>query len=405
MRRSFFGLVWFFFLLTSPLTLFADDNIPPAAWKFAIGQPPPNPGGKKPELDNIDDGFWQGAPVGGFGAGTFSRTTRGNFERWHVKAGVHKYQNVPANQFAVFTQADGEKPIAEVLSTAKPEGGTLAAWNWSYPAGSGEHAALYPKSWYVYRDQRLPVALTLEQFSPILPNNYKETSYPVAIYNWYVQNPGNKRVTVSLLFSWTNMVGWFRDRRRNSDNSITQQDRNVYRNETVQGGTMKGIVFDRIRFGPVSEEWDGQFAIAALEQPGTEITYSSMFYVLGSGSEVWQPFAATGRLPNEASDVASSGDPLAGAIAVRFTLGPNEKKVIPMVLSWDLPIVQFGGGRKWVRHYTQYFNASGTNAWEIARTGLESDQNWSEQIDAWQRPFINDESKPHRQADLSLLIP
>ena len=86
---------------------------------------PQNPGGRKPELTNIDDGYWQGAPVGGFGAGTFSRSYRGNFERWHIKAGVHKYQNVPANQFAVFEQAEGESPMAEVLSTGKPEGGAL----------------------------------------------------------------------------------------------------------------------------------------------------------------------------------------------------------------------------------------------------------------------------------------
>ena len=381
------------FLLISTVSLFGDDNIPQAAWKIAIGQPPPNPGGKKPELDIIDDGVWQGAPVGGFGAGTFSRTTRGNFERWHIKAGVHKYQNVPANQFAVFAQTDGEPALAEVLSTSKPENGMLSAWNWSYPAGAGEYAALYPKSWFAYREPRLPVTLTLEQFSPILPNNYKESSYPVALYNWYVQNPGNKPVTVSVLFSWTNMVGWFRDRRRNLD-AGSQQDYNVYRSQQIQGGAMKGIVFDRIRSGPVTEEWDGQFAIAALEQPGTEITYLSFFYPIGSGAEVWKPFAATGRLPNQAPDMASSGDPLAGAIAVRLSLGPHEKKMIPMVLSWDLPIVQFTGGRKWVRHYAQFFNASGTNAWEIARTGLENDQRWSDQIDAWQRPYISDESKP-----------
>ena len=85
---------------------------------------------------------------------------------------------------------------------------------------------------------------------------------------------------------------------------------------------------------------------------------------------------------------------MAGAIAVRFTLAPKEKKLIPMSLSWDLPVVQFGGGRKWIRHYTQFFDASGTNAWKIARTALENNQRWSDQIDAWQKPYVEDESKP-----------
>ena len=65
-----------------------------------------------------------------------------------------------------------------------------------------------------------------------------------------------------------------------------------------------------------------------------------------------------------------------------------------MALAWDFPLVQFGGGRKWVRHYTQFFDASGTNAWKIARTALENNQRWSDQIDAWQKPYIQDESKP-----------
>ena len=72
------------------------DDIPKAAWKRPIGAPLEHPGTKKPALDagHIDDGYWQGAPVGGFGAGTFSRTYRGDFARWHMKAGVHKYQTV-----------------------------------------------------------------------------------------------------------------------------------------------------------------------------------------------------------------------------------------------------------------------------------------------------------------------
>jgi non-lysosomal glucosylceramidase len=384
----------FFLILFAASLLSASDRIPAIAWRIPIGQPPANPGGRKPELTNIDDGFWQGAPVGGIGAGTFSRSYRGNFERWHIKAGVHKYQNVPANQFAVFAQAEGGAAVAQVLSTGKPEGKALSAWNWSYPAGGGDYAALYPKSWFAYRSDQLPVKLTVEQFSPILPDNYKETSYPVALYNWYAENPSNKPVTVSILFSWTNMVGWFRDTSSNFKAVLNAQNKNSFHSESLSDGKMQGIVFDRIRSGPVSEEWDGQFVIAALATPGVEVSYITNFDPGESGAEVWQPFSTTGKLPNQSPDVASAGEQMAGAIAIRFTLAPKEKKLIPMSLSWDLPVVQFGGGRKWIRHYTEFFDASGTNAWKIARTSLENDQRWSDQIDAWQKPYVEDGSEP-----------
>ena len=372
----------------------ASDQIPPVAWRIPIGQPLANPGGRDNSV-NIDDGFWQGAPVGGIGAGTFSRTYRGNFERWHVKAGVHKYQDVPANQFAVFVQPEGGAAVAQVLSTGKPQGDSLSAWNWTYPAGDGEYAALYPKSWFAYRSSQLPVALTVEQFSPVLPDNYKETSYPVAVYNWYAQNTSGKPVTVSLLFSWTNMIGWFRDTSRNFDNVLSNQDKNVYRTEAIPGGAMDGIVFDRVRTGPVSEEWDGQFAIAALASSRRRDHLSHRFRSARRWCRGLAAFLNYGSSAQPSRrDLASAGEQMAGAIAVRFTLAPNEKKMIPMALSWDLPLVQFGGGRKWVRHYTKFFGASGTNAWKIARTALENDDNWSRQIDAWQKPYVEDESKP-----------
>jgi non-lysosomal glucosylceramidase len=370
--------------------------IPAAAWRIPIGAPPANPGALRPGIKYwmIDDGYWQGAPVGGFGAGTFSRSYRGHFERWHVKAGIHKYQDVAANQFAVFAQQEGGAPVSMALAVGKPQGWTLASWNWSYPAGDGEYAALYPKSWFVYETKALPVKLTVEQFSPVLPDNYKETSYPVAVYRWSAENPSDKPVTVSILFSWTNMVGWFRDRLRTFDGALNNQNIDRFVTEKAAGGQISGIVFDRLRQGPVSEEWDGQFAIATEPGDGAEVTYQATYAANGDGAEVWTPFSKDGRLPNQAPTIASSDDALAGAIAVRFTLGPHEKRLVPMALSWDLPVVQFGGGRKWNRHYTHFFGAEGTHAFEIARAALENHEEWSKAIDAWQKPIVSDESKP-----------
>jgi len=86
--------------------VWAGDGIPKAAWRRPLGLPLEKPGVTR-IAGNIDDGFWQGAPVGGFGAGTFSRSYRGDFVRWHIKAGVNKYQSIPLNQFSVYEKAEG----------------------------------------------------------------------------------------------------------------------------------------------------------------------------------------------------------------------------------------------------------------------------------------------------------
>ena len=65
-----------------------------------------------------------------------------------------------------------------------------------------------------------------------------------------------------------------------------------------------------------------------------------------------------------------------------------------MVIAWDFPVVEFGQGRKWNRRYTDFYGCNGENAWAIARDGLRNASTWSDAIDAWQAPYVNDESKP-----------
>src|SRR5215472_14764205 len=176
-RRSFSAGLSLLLVLATAAVAFADE-IPKAAWRRPIGLALENAGTKKPALDagHIDDGYWQGAPVGGFGAGTFSRTFRGDFSRWHLQPGVHRYETVYANQFAMFQKSEGDAGgSAKVLFAGHPPGNALKSWSWDYPTGAGDYAALYPKSWFSYRWEKFPAKVTVEQLSPVLPDNYRET--------------------------------------------------------------------------------------------------------------------------------------------------------------------------------------------------------------------------------------
>jgi non-lysosomal glucosylceramidase len=400
LKRSLNRILVFPILLAATLclaatTAWSDDSIPNAAWKRPLGLPLQNPGVTRAPGD-IDDGYWQGVPVGGLGAGTFSRSYRGDFSRWHIKAAVHKYEPVYANQFAIFQQSEGEEHgVAQALMNGHPSNGELSGWRWDYPVGAGDYYGLFPKAWFDYRWKKFPAHIALEQFSPVLPNNYRESSYPVAVYRLHAENPTNKTVVVSLMFSWTNMSGWFRTLTRDFSGAPNQGNYDRYASEAVPGaGTMKGIVFDRTRAGSAPNEWDGQFAIAAIETPDVEVTYQTTYQATGDGKAVWEPFSKDGRLADDTKSWVSDKEKLAGAIALRFTLRPGEKKVIPMVLAWDFPVVQFGEGRKWDRRYTDFYGVSGRNAWEIARDGLLHSAEWSAAIDKWQAPYLNDDSKP-----------
>lgn len=385
-------------LALAALTPLASEaqQIPKAAWSRGIGEPLANPG--HPSVTGlIDDGYWQGVPIGGFGSGSIGRTYRGDFARWHMKIGVHKYASVAPDVFAAYEQEQGKQPVAVVLRAGKPTGpASLPAWNWSYPAGAGKYSALFPKAWFQYEYAGFPVELSCEQFSPVLPNNYRETSYPVGVFVWRARNTGTKPVKVSILFSWANMVGWFQSFDRNLSPAFGSGDYNSAKNEKLTNGeTMKGIVFQRVEPGAPQTDQDGQFAIATVDGDGVSITRQTTFDLAGDGSSVWKTFSQDGTLVEPEKNWLSSGsNPIGGAIAAVFTIEPGATKEIPMALSWDFPIVQFGGGRRWYKRYTAFFGTSGTNAWAIARAALQNYREWSREIDDWQRPIADDNSQP-----------
>jgi len=160
MRLSVISRYCFLGVLLLPC-LTAAQQIPTAAWSMEIGGRPLSPGHiQQRAVSGFDDGYDQGAPVGGIGAGTFSRSGSGVFNRWHLKAGSHTSQTVYADQFAVFEEEDGSAPMAQTLTTGHPEG-RLSSWKWDYPTGKGRYAALYPKAWWDYTWNRLPAHLAL----------------------------------------------------------------------------------------------------------------------------------------------------------------------------------------------------------------------------------------------------
>src|SRR4051812_15465173 len=86
---------------TAPLPTMLHD-VPEAAWRRIIGQPAEHPAHNKVNLPyNGDDGPWQGAPLGGLGAGSIGRTYRGDFARWHLAPGENRYGQVWADAFSV----------------------------------------------------------------------------------------------------------------------------------------------------------------------------------------------------------------------------------------------------------------------------------------------------------------
>jgi non-lysosomal glucosylceramidase len=385
------------------MTKLLSSVIPNCTWTRPLGL-----GWDKPYTvryaSNIDDGPWHGMPLGGFGAGCIGRSSRGDFNLWHIDGGEHTFQNIPACQFSVF-ESDGTSSQAYALATVAPENGSLSTWQW-YPASTpthntGSYHALYPRSWFVYENV-LQAQLTCEQFSPIWAENYQESSYPVAVFHWYAHNPTNKPLTLSIMLTWENMVGWFTNALKSPEVRIRDDGSPVYEyqprlgnsqdnyNLLVENAEYLSCICSRVRGGDAVAEGDGSWCIATIKHPQVKLFYHTRWRPDGTGADIWESFAVDGSLPNyqDVNPVLESTR-VGVAIALRFTLQPGESLTIPFVLAWDFPVTEFAAGINYYRRYTDFFGRDGHHAGAIATIALTQYENWDKNIQNWQQPIID----------------
>ncbi len=379
-------------------------QIPTCAWQRPIGQGWENPYTVR-YASNLDDGPWHGMPLGGFGAGCIGRSSKGDFNLWHLDGGEHVFRSLPACQFSIFERVEGQEARAYALCTESPEDGTLSRWSW-YPQKKGTYRALYPRSWFEYSGI-FQSELVCEQFSPIWAENYQESSYPIANFNWTIHNPTDKPITLSIMLTWQNTTGWFTNAIESPAIEVRDDGSPEYEyqprwgestgnfNQWVQDHYRVGYLLNRIQPHETIGEGEGQMAIASVTNPSVEVFYLGRWNPSGDGSEVWNCFAADGSLPDiENETPADPGEQIATAMAIRFTVLPGKSKQIPFVVAWDFPITEFKRGVEYYRRYTDFFGRTGNNAWTMIRTALKHGDWWRENIANWQQPILQREDLP-----------
>ena len=280
--------------------------IPKFAWKRKIGEPLQSPGvvkvfGPEGGMPNFDDGYFQGMPLGGFGAGTFSQSFRGDFCRWHLEIGKNLYKTIFPCQFGIFENGE-----AFILNDYKPENGSLSSWN--FKKQEGTYHALYPTAYFEYKD----LNIIQEQFTPIIPNNYQETCYPLAVFRWHIKNTKNKERELSILWGWKSFFG---------------SKENIF----YQENGFSGLIFDNL----IEEKNHtyGQMGVFSQNSEGVEVTCLSSFEESGDGKEVWKTFSKNGALASDLTPGTAKTADSPGAISAKIKLSPGENKIVTFILA------------------------------------------------------------------------
>lgn len=340
--------------------------IPAVAWRVPIG------------------GCAHGVPLGGFGAGSLMFNAGGTFGPWHFKAGSPEpARRLAGAAFHFYEKPEGGEATVVTLTSAAQ----MPGWT-ALPSRCGNYHALYPKGWFTYRC--FTADLSLKFFSPILRGSAKETSLPVAVFEFEIANPTDKPLDVALLFTWPNAA------------AHTAELRSGFRNtpQADEAHRIAAVVLDaRYEHNPPAAQ-DTEWCIAVRAETQGAVTHTPSWNALASGGDVRREFALHGRLPNKPLDATHS----AAAVAFHTRLEPKATITVPFALSWDFPRVAFGK-TLWWRRYTEHVGRESNHAYAIARDALLRHAEWEAAIDAWTRPILDEAAYPDwlKQAALNEL--
>ena len=342
-------------------------EIPRGAWQRPIGEVPEQTQSGCPN---------RGIVLGGFGAGAFMYNVSGSFGPWVHEVGCYANFWMREAAFHVYEKKGGQK-IVRCLSA---DTAMMPAWH-RLQVGDGAYYALQPKGWCVYNC--LSSDVSSEFFSPIIPHNYQETSYPVAVWQFELLNPSAESTEVSVMFTWPNPPF---DGGRQTRTGLTTA--------VVETTGVIGIVLKASDPSNTPETQNSEWCIATKQPENVIVSYQS-WDRSGDGSDIWSQFSDDGVLSNSINPLDS-----AAAIAVWTLLPPGGTILVPMVLSWDFPVVEFksnygdGHSTQWWKRYCEYFDTLSDNSFEIASEAIQNHQVWEDQIDAWMSEFTGDPRYP-----------
>ena len=302
----------------------------------------------------------RGAPLGGFGAGSFMLNQSGSLGPFELRSGTHEERILPQAAFHLREQLGSASPTVNTLAAPHPLGGLSPAFQAHQQSpGSGTYAALYPFAWMTFDHPRTDVSI--RAFSPIIAGDERRTSLPVAYFDVSIVNNTSDAGRVDVMLTFPNAplcvstqaataIPPPRPCTRTGLGSVVTDD---------SGVTAVSLTADSPTNTVDSQQ--SEWTIAARPQPGQTVSYATSWDSNGTGGDIMDAFQR-GPLPNRALDASHS----AGAITLGSSLAPGQRTELRFALAWDFPRVIFGDATghtshvTWMRRYTDFYGAAET---------------------------------------------
>ena len=294
--------------------------------------------------------------MGGIGAGAFQLLTDGTVSGATIANNwSHPGSDAPGCFGAVWAQANG-RSSARVL--------TLNNTYHLPTVASLDYDGLFPQARLAFPDPALPVSVSLLAFSPLVPFDLKNSSFPGAALIMRVKNPSTAVMEVSVALAWESLLP-------RSDAS---------------GGQAAIIPSSEGFFGARLTGSDPDAEMTLLAYPSrAQATVTAALWNAGDAQPAWwNQFSQDGSVPNAAPGMTLRAGRPAAVLAVRLTLKPGETTEIPFAVCWHVKHLRTPGGED-VGHY---YEIAFANAQDAARQLLEDWRSLYGLTEEWQKRLM-----------------
>ncbi|MET3807336.1 uncharacterized protein (DUF608 family) [Nakamurella sp. UYEF19] len=379
-------------------------------------------------------------PLGGIGTGNVAICADGSLRQWQLHNIGNHGGSLPWSMFAIrASRTEPPQNTVKILqadpvppSTRTPLVTDDEVPSWQREAlerfggvASTSFAGTYPFAEISYDDDDLPLSLTLEAFTPLVPLDAESSSIPAAMFTFRIVNTDPVAIHGTLGATLQNAVGW--DGVSPID-GVNGAGYGGNTNRVVRDDGWTSVVLENGSL-PADAPGAGQMVLAADDSAAPVLTQWQRLdeYIafldaraLNSGTSRLRSDRATGdpqrHAPRSSVGASASGRTWNTGIGVPFELEPGQEKIVRFVMAWHFPnrIVNFeqfgpqrpewGSSRFWLgNHYATVF----PDAQQVFRRVATDWHRLRDATAAWSGTLaassLDDQTVAHLAAQLSLV--
>jgi uncharacterized protein (DUF608 family) len=311
--------------------------------------------------------FGSGVPFGGFGTGKFELMTDGSLGQFTIN---HNWDNpietASGSFFAVYA-GDGATGVGRLLRL-----GGGHEFEGVANVQAVHYRGLAPRAMLRYPDAGLPVDVSLEAFSPLIPQNEKDSALPAAVFAFEVKNTSDKPVKATVLLSWENLLGmggYCHQPAGEPMQKVTWDCVDTNYQMPVKTGLLEGVSCrTRQDYTDNRRNVLGEYLVMAEKAEGVAIA-TGEWNARADAVEFWNQFAATGQFPPIARLTGAQGKiHPAALVSATCDLQPGQARTLRFYVAWWMPNhVTIADGKNNGHFYLNHFARSTSLVEYVAR--------------------------------------